>query len=129
MPSQHGIHFALPDKWEWYPENFDAVASFRTLPKTLKDNGYKTALMGKFHMGSPYTPQHGFDHWVPDEHGTPQTSGMRITSKMARRIITTATPQIYGRRKGSIFCTTTPTAINPSSCTCPTTLPTAMVLQ
>ena len=69
MPSQHGIHFALPDKWEWYPENFDAVAGLRTLPQTLKDNGYKTALMGKFHMGSPYTPQHGFDHFVPDEHG------------------------------------------------------------
>jgi arylsulfatase A-like enzyme len=35
----------------------------------LKDNGYKTGLVGKFHMGSPYTPQHGFDVWVPDEHG------------------------------------------------------------
>ena len=69
MPSQHGIHFALPDNWEWYPENFDAVAGFRTLPQTLKDNGYKTALIGKFHMGSPYTPQHGYDYWVPDEHG------------------------------------------------------------
>ena len=69
MPSQHGIHFALPDKWEWYPEDFDAVAGLRTLPQTLKDNGYKTALVGKFHMGSPYVPQHGFDHWVPDEHG------------------------------------------------------------
>jgi arylsulfatase A-like enzyme len=69
MPSQHGIHFALPDVWEWYPENFDAVAGLRTLPQTLKDNGYKTGLVGKFHMGSPYTPQHGFDTWVPDEHG------------------------------------------------------------
>jgi len=69
MPSQHGIHFALPDKWEWYPENFDAVAGLRTLPQTLKENGYKTALIGKFHMGSPYIPQHGFDFWVPDEHG------------------------------------------------------------
>lgn len=69
MPSQHGIHFALPDKWEWYPENFDAVAGLCTLPQTLKDNGYKTALIGKFHMGSPYTPQQGFDHWIPDEHG------------------------------------------------------------
>jgi len=69
MPSQHGIHFALPDRWEWYPENFDAVAGLRTLPQTLKDNGYKTALIGKFHMGSPYVPQHGFDYWVPDEHG------------------------------------------------------------
>ena len=38
-------------------------------PKHLKDNGYKTALIGKFHMGSPYTPQHGIDHWIPDEHG------------------------------------------------------------
>ncbi|UCC53066.1 MAG: sulfatase-like hydrolase/transferase [Anaerolineaceae bacterium] len=69
MPSQHGIHFALPDNWDWYPENFDAVARLRTLPQTLKDNGYKTGLVGKFHMGSPYTPQHGFDVWVPDEHG------------------------------------------------------------
>jgi len=69
MPSQHGIHFALPDEWEWYPDNFDAIAGFQTLPQTLKDNGYKTGLVGKFHMGSPYIPQHGFDTWVPDEHG------------------------------------------------------------
>jgi len=69
MPSQHGIHFALPDKWEWYPENFDAVAGLQTLPQTLKNNGYKTGLVGKFHMGSPYVPQHGFDTWIPDEHG------------------------------------------------------------
>ena len=69
MPSQHGIHFALPDNWEWYPEDFDAVAGLRTLPQTLKENGYKTGLVGKFHMGSPYTPQHGFNTWVPDEHG------------------------------------------------------------
>ena len=72
MPSQHGIHTQLSDqlKKEW-PKNWCAVDEFRTLPKTLaEDGGYETALIGKWHLGNPYQSQLGFDYWVtfPEGH-------------------------------------------------------------
>jgi arylsulfatase A-like enzyme len=65
MPSQHGIHTWLDDRImdEW-PENWNAIEKYLTLPEILKNNGYKTALIGKYHLGVPYESQNGFDHWL-----------------------------------------------------------------
>ncbi|MEM7346194.1 MAG: sulfatase-like hydrolase/transferase [Chloroflexota bacterium] len=70
MPSQHGIHTWLDDRnmAEW-PPNWNALAAFETLPERLRSNGYKTALIGKYHLGMPFTSQNGFDHWVTFPHG------------------------------------------------------------
>ncbi len=36
-----------------------------TFPQMLRDNGYRTAFMGKWHMGGDSdAPQPGFDHWL-----------------------------------------------------------------
>jgi arylsulfatase A-like enzyme len=65
MPSQHGIHTWLDDRiMDRWPENWNALAGFRTLPRILQENGYDTALIGKYHLGMPYQPQNGFAHWV-----------------------------------------------------------------
>jgi len=65
MPSQHGIHTWLDDSvMDRWPLDWNAIAEFRTLPKILADSGYKTALIGKYHLGSPSKPQNGFQHWV-----------------------------------------------------------------
>lgn len=65
MPSQHGIHTWLDDRiMDNWPENWNAIEKYITLPEILKANGYKTALIGKYHLGVPYEPQNGFDHWV-----------------------------------------------------------------
>ncbi len=65
MPSQHGIHTWLDDHIEdQWPDDWSAIADFHTLPQILADNGYKTALIGKYHLGSPAKPKDGFDHWV-----------------------------------------------------------------
>ena len=52
MPSQHGIHSWLNDELlnQW-PENWSAVAEYRTLPLTLKNRGYRTAMIGKVASG------------------------------------------------------------------------------
>jgi N-acetylglucosamine-6-sulfatase len=55
-PSRHGI--------------IDNVARNRmshrlvTFPQTLQDQGYRTAYLGKWHMGNDPTPRPGFHRWV-----------------------------------------------------------------
>lgn len=65
MPSQHGVHDWLDDEMvkDW-PADWNAVTEFRTLPYTLKNRGYQTALIGKWHLGQPRPPDEWFDHWV-----------------------------------------------------------------
>ena len=70
LPSQHGVHNGLPSKFD--VEDWAAVEEFRSLPQTLADAGYNTALVGKYHMGAPQKPQMGFQYWVtfPSGHTT-----------------------------------------------------------
>jgi len=35
----------------------------------LQNDGYKTALIGKYHLGEPTSCAQGFDHWVTLEDG------------------------------------------------------------
>ncbi len=70
MPSQHGIHTWIDDrKRDSWPENWNAIEEFDTLPEILSRHGYLTALIGKYHMGAPDKAQNGFQHWVTDPHG------------------------------------------------------------
>ncbi len=70
LPSQTGVHVALPTNFE--VEDWSAIEEFRNLPQTLKHAGYRTALVGKYHLGAHDTPQLGFDFWVtfPGGHTT-----------------------------------------------------------
>ncbi len=70
MPSQHGIHTWIDDRLrDRWPEGWSPLAQFATLPAILARNGYRTALIGKYHMGAPEHPQIGFQHWVTNPHG------------------------------------------------------------
>ncbi|MGX9355802.1 sulfatase-like hydrolase/transferase [Roseobacteraceae bacterium S113] len=70
MPSQHGVHNWLDDRlMAHWPENWSAIDEFANLPTLIKQAGYTTALIGKFHLGVPFVPQLAFDHWVTFPHG------------------------------------------------------------
>jgi arylsulfatase A-like enzyme len=65
MPSQHGVHIAMPDDDVLpKPADYDITREFRTLPYELRRHGYATAMVGKWHLGNHRQPGHGFDHWV-----------------------------------------------------------------
>ena len=70
LPSQHGVHSWIDNrKKEDWPIGWHALDGLRTLPILLSENGYKTALIGKYHLGETQTPMPGFDHWVTMEDG------------------------------------------------------------
>ena len=65
MPSQHGVHIAMPDDDVIAKAvDYDVTREFRTLPYTLRQHGYATTMVGKWHLGNYRQPGHGFDHWV-----------------------------------------------------------------
>ena len=62
MPSQHGVHDFLSEQSE-----FDAnwLAGEKLLSERLVDEGYRTALIGKWHATTDSRPpQRGFDRWL-----------------------------------------------------------------
>ena len=70
LPSQHGPHDWLGDAdIEKWPSNWSAVGEFRSLPYTLANSGYDTAMIGKWHLGQPHKPALGFQHWVTFLYG------------------------------------------------------------
>ncbi len=70
MPSQTGVHTWIDTKLsaQW-PKNWSAIGEFRTLPQTLADAGYSTALIGKYHLGAVAEPQLGFQYWLTAPYG------------------------------------------------------------
>ncbi|SHK07654.1 Arylsulfatase A [Shimia gijangensis] len=70
IPSQHGIHTWLDDdEIDNWPDHYNALHEFETLPEQLRQAGYNTALIGKYHLGVADQPQNGFDHWVTMQIG------------------------------------------------------------
>jgi arylsulfatase A-like enzyme len=69
IPSQHGVHCFLDNKYMMGPEAYDTLAEFRTLPKILAENGYVCGLTGKWHLGANLTPQEGFTYWITMVYG------------------------------------------------------------
>ena len=70
LPSQHGVHNWLDDhNLEDWPENWSVVEEFQTLPLTLQNRGYDTAMIGKWHLGQPWESSIGYEHWITFTYG------------------------------------------------------------
>jgi arylsulfatase A-like enzyme len=62
LPSQTGVHNGLPVRYQL--ADWSAIEEFRNLPQTLADAGYRTGMVGKWHLGDDRRAQLGFDYWV-----------------------------------------------------------------
>jgi arylsulfatase A-like enzyme len=70
IPSQHGVHCFLDNKYMMGPQAFNTLAEFRTLPRVLAENGYTCGLTGKWHLGDNLHPQERFSYWITMVHGS-----------------------------------------------------------
>ncbi|MCS5659811.1 MAG: sulfatase-like hydrolase/transferase, partial [Dehalococcoidia bacterium] len=70
IPCQHGVHTWLDDRLmnDW-PHNWNAIQEFNTLPEILNNNGYATAMIGKYHLGKLDIAQNGIEHWITMARG------------------------------------------------------------
>ncbi|MGB1010448.1 MAG: sulfatase family protein [Thiolinea sp.] len=70
LPSQHGVHSWIDDRnmAEW-PVGWHALNGLSTLPEIMQQNGYRTGLFGKYHLGTPTMPAPGWHSWVTMEDG------------------------------------------------------------
>lgn len=68
IPSRHGIH-----DWIGEPQEDMALPHIegqKTLPRFLRDAGYRTGLVGKWHCGRCWRKQDGWDTWFTSALGT-----------------------------------------------------------
>ncbi|HEX4032675.1 MAG TPA: sulfatase-like hydrolase/transferase [Terracidiphilus sp.] len=61
MPSQHGIHDWLEESVHAY--DYPWLKGQTLISEPLKDVGYHTGLVGKWHCGEGREPHRGFDYW------------------------------------------------------------------
>ncbi|MEQ8677776.1 MAG: sulfatase-like hydrolase/transferase [Aggregatilineales bacterium] len=73
FPSQHGVH-------DWIHPDFEEPAWLNrpTIAHILQENGYTTALCGKWHLGQNQQPQQGFDYWSAVDRNYPPKDGVYI---------------------------------------------------
>ena len=111
LPSQTGVHNGLPGRYD--VPDWSAIEEFRNLPQTLADAGYRTGLVGKYHLGDHARAQLGFDFWVTFRGGHTESftnmentdngrqlnvadTGQHVTDYWSRRAVDFIETQVSG---------------------------------
>jgi len=67
LPSQHGVHDFLAERPD---ASYDWIDDEVLLSELLRDAGYRTALIGKWHASATsFVPARGFDRWLSYDQG------------------------------------------------------------
>ncbi len=67
LPSQHGVHDFLSESPDFATDWLEGEV---LLPELLQEAGYRTALIGKWHLSATsLEPSRGFDRWVSYDQG------------------------------------------------------------
>jgi arylsulfatase A-like enzyme len=84
VPSQHGIHDWLPEihNGDQHPNLVGQVL----ISDLLKQAGYHTGLVGKWHCGNEFQPQSGFDDWFSFWKGQRPHDGLQSFSDQGRLV-------------------------------------------
>ena len=69
IPSQHGVHSFLDQKYMMGDHAYYALEEFETLPEILHSEGYVCGLSGKWHLGDNMNPHDGFSYWATMPRG------------------------------------------------------------
>lgn len=85
MPSQHGIHDWLYDRAQ--REGLPTLKNQTLLSDLLKEAGYHTGLVGKWHCGDERNPQSGFDRWFSYWNGQYPHRGTQHFSDEGKELI------------------------------------------
>ena len=70
LPSQHGVHSFLDQKYMMGPEAYNTLREFTSLGEVLRDSGYVCGLSGKWHLGDNLKPSEGFTFWITKPDGS-----------------------------------------------------------
>jgi choline-sulfatase len=69
IPSQHGVHCYIDNKYMVGPEPYKMIDEFVSLGEILRDAGYICGLSGKWHLGDHLNAQEGFSFWITKPGG------------------------------------------------------------
>ncbi len=69
IPSGHGVHDFLQGH-EAGSDGIDYLEGFPLVVDSFHEAGYRTGLIGKWHLGASDRPRPGFDHWFALEGGS-----------------------------------------------------------
>jgi arylsulfatase A-like enzyme len=70
IPSQHGVHSFLDNKYMMGPEAYNTLAEFTSIGEVLRAAGYVCGLSGKWHLGDNLKPSEGFSFWITKPDGS-----------------------------------------------------------
>lgn len=84
MPSQHGIHDWIGETTETY--QYQWLQGQVLLSELLKDAGYHTGLVGKWHCGQDRYPRPGFDYWFTFWETQYPHSGKQVFSDNGKQL-------------------------------------------